>query len=91
MAINRIGENENNPTTNSDEYYENVAGQEEIYLERIEENLRAIAICELNASRTAENRDRNTAIKLKHLRQLAVDCLIESDSDDPPLPREHAE
>jgi hypothetical protein len=83
MAMNLIGDNENTPTAKTDEYYEDLAGQEELYLERIEENVRAIAICELDASRATENLD--------ELRASAADNLVEGDSDDPPLGEEAIE
>ena len=57
MRTNPSSETENNSTAETDEYYEELACQEEIYLERVEENLRAIAICELEVSQQAENID----------------------------------
>ncbi len=77
MSTTPFGENENIVNGKSDEYYEELASQEEIYLEQIEENLRAIAICELDASRTMENLD--------DLRECAVENLVTGDLDDPPV------
>jgi hypothetical protein len=51
MTTHSIDDSERTPDAKTDDYYEELALQEEIYLERVEENLRAIAICELDASR----------------------------------------
>lgn len=83
MSITPFGKNENIPTGKTDEYYEELASQEEIYLEQVEENLRAIAICELDASRRTENPDA--------LRECAAENLITGDLDDPPLSEETIE
>jgi hypothetical protein len=83
MRTNPSGEDENILAAKTDAYYEELACQEEIYLERIEENLRAIAICELDASRATEN--------LNAVRECAAEVLIEGDSDDPPISDETIE
>ena len=80
MNTDSIGENENSPVAKTDDYYEKLASQEETYLERIEENLRAIAICELDESRATES--------LGELRECAAESLIDGDSDDPTLSEE---
>jgi hypothetical protein len=80
MSTDSIGENENSPVGKTDDYYERLASQEEIYLERIEENLRAIAIREMDESRAT--------VKLDELRESAAESLIEGDSDDAPLSEE---
>jgi hypothetical protein len=71
MGTDPIGkdESENNPVVQNDGYYEGLAYQEEIYLEQIEENLRAIAICELDESRAT--------VSLGELRECAAASLIE--------------
>ena len=55
MTTNPISGNEDTQTPKTDDCYEEIASQEEIYLEKIEENLRAIAICELDEVHVIEN------------------------------------
>jgi hypothetical protein len=71
----------------TDDYYEAIASQEELYLEEVEENLRAILIAykplasgDANNHRAAESLDE----QLNH----AAEELITGDSDDPPLSEE---
>jgi hypothetical protein len=62
-------------TSGSDACYEAIASQEEIYLEEVEEELRAILI--LESPCPSENVDQ----KLER----AAEDLVTGDSDDPPL------
>jgi hypothetical protein len=80
MTTTSINQGENTPTANMDDRYEELASQEEIYLEQIEENLRAIAICELDVSRSTESDD--------DVRECLVEDLLTGDSDDPLLDEE---
>jgi hypothetical protein len=62
----------------TDDYYEVIASQEEIYLEEVEENLRAILTSETNtAYREAGSFDEQL--------DRAAEELLTGDSDDPPL------
>ncbi len=83
---NRISEN---IPTDTDAYYESIACREEIYLETIEEMLRAILVWEdpmayeqeetvcVDCCFTPENLDKDL--------DRAAEELITGDSDDPPL------
>ena len=73
MAINR-GTGENMPA-DTEAYCETIAGQEEIYLEETEEELRAILVSDdpVPSDSTDEQLDR------------ATEELFTGDSDDPPL------
>jgi len=64
-----------------DEFYEERASQEELYLEKVEENLRAILISEGNAVH-------RTVVTIEEQRTRAAELLIAGDSDDPPLSEE---
>ena len=77
---NSNGNSENVRAAKTDEYYEELACQEEVYLERIEENLRAIAIRELDAAIATE--------KFEAGLECAVEKLVEGDGDDAPLGEE---
>ena len=83
MTTNPISGNEDTQTPTTDDCYEEIASQEEIYLEKIEENLRAIAICELDEVHVIEN--------LNEQRELAAENLVAGDSDDAPLSEEAIE
>jgi hypothetical protein len=62
----------------TDDYYEAIASQEELYLEEVEENLRAILTSKTNtAYREAGSFDEQL--------DLAAEDLLTGDSDDPPL------
>jgi len=66
--------------TQSDAHYEEVAGQEEIYLEEIEEELRMILESEDPPKQPDEN--------FNQQQECAVEEFIVGDSDDPPLSEE---
>ena len=83
MTTNPISGNEDTQTPTTDDCYEEITSQEEIYLEKIEENLRAIAICELDEVHVIEN--------LNEQRELAAENLVAGDSDDAPLSEEAIE
>ncbi len=85
MSINM--NSDKNIPTDTEAYYETVASQEEIYLEEVEEELRAILIfSDPSPSRIemkrclAESPDE----QINH----AAEELITGDSDDPPLSEE---
>jgi hypothetical protein len=72
----------------SEACYETVASQEEIYLEEVEEELRAILIFGDPSPSQATSDSRNDLQVTENLdEQLnhAVEVLITGDSDDPPL------
>jgi hypothetical protein len=87
--------NESIPT-DTETYYEAVAGQEEIYLEEVEEELRAILIIgdpspsrkEVKRSMSDANNDPRIAESLDEQLNHAAEELITGDSDDPPLSEE---
>ena len=64
-----------------EEFYEERASQEELYLEEVEENLREILISEGNAVH-------RTVVTIEEQRTLAAELLTTGDSDDPPLSEE---
>jgi len=65
----------------TEDYYEAIASQEEIYLEEVEENLRAILISYKPSPRKA-------AESLNEQLDHAAEELITGDSDDAPLSEE---
>jgi len=72
----------------TDDYYEAIAMQEEIYLEEVEENLRAIlASYKPSASRGGATNQR-AAESLSQQLDRAAEELITGDSDDAPLSEE---
>jgi len=62
----------------TDDYYEAIASQEEIYLEEVEENLRAMLTFDANSAPSA-------AQSLDEQLDQAAEELITGDSDDAPL------
>jgi hypothetical protein len=87
---------EENIPNDSDAYYEAVASQEEIYLEEVEEELRAILIFgdqtppRGNAKRLRSDANNDPCVVESPQEQLtdAAEELIAGDSDDPPLSEE---
>ena len=85
--------NDQNIPTNTEAYYEAVAGQEEIYLEKVEEELRAILIFgDPTPSRTEAkrllsdpNNDSCVVESLEEQLNQAAGELIMGDSDESPL------
>ena len=92
MPIDRSSE-ENIPD-DTETYYEAVASQEEIYLEEVEEELRAILIfgdpspSPKEAERSLSNNDPRCAGSLDEKLDHAAEDLITDDSNDPPLSEE---
>lgn len=66
--------------TDADAYYEEIASQEEIYLEETEEDLRMILECDDPPPPRNES--------FNQQRESVVEELITGDSDDPPLGEE---
>jgi hypothetical protein len=94
MSIN-MNDDKNIPT-DTEAYYEAVASQEEIYLEEVEEELRAILIFgdpspsrkEVKKSMSDANNDPRIAESLDEQLHQAAEDLITADPDDPPLSEE---
>ena len=94
MSIN-MNDDKNIPT-DTEAYYETVASQEEIYLEEVEEELRAILIFsdpspsrrEMKRSMTNPKNDPHLAENPDEQTNHAAEELITGDSDDPPLSEE---
>jgi hypothetical protein len=88
--------NDESIPTDTEAYYEAVASQEEIYLEEVEEELRAILIFgdpspsrqEVRRSMSEANTDLRMAQSLNEQLNHAAEELITGDSDDPPLSEE---
>jgi hypothetical protein len=72
--------NDENTRTDTETHYETVARQEEIYLEKIEEELRVILESDDPPPPRSESPNRQ--------REDAAEELITGDSDDPPLSEE---
>jgi len=81
MSIN--GSDGEDTSNHTDAYYEEVASQEEIYLEEREEEVRAILTLD-EPSPTPNSR----AESLDEQRVEAAEELIAGDSDDPPMSKE---
>ena len=94
MSINM--NSDKNIPTDTEAYYETVASQEEIYLEEVEEELRAILIfsdpspsrIEMKRSMTDPENNPGLAESPDEQINCAVEELITGDSDDPPLSEE---
>jgi hypothetical protein len=93
MTTMSIYESNENIPSDSDDYYEAVASQEEIYLEETEEEVRAILIFDDSFSSSGEARQSmsdvtNNPCRPENLEEQldhAAEELITGDSDDPPL------
>jgi hypothetical protein len=85
MSINMS--NDKNIPTDTEAYYEELASQEEIYLEETEEELRAILTSD-DPSLTDANIHPCIAESLDEQLVDAAEELITGDADDPPLSEE---
>ena len=88
--------NDESIPTDAEAYYEAIAFQEEIYLEEVEEELRAILVFgdpspsrkEAKRSMSDANNDPGIAESLDEQLNHAAEELITGDSDDPPMSEE---
>ena len=85
MSIDK-SDDENIPV-HTEDYYEELASQEELYLEETEEEVRAILISD-DPSLTDANNNSCIAESLDEQLHHAAEELITGDSDDPPLREE---
>ena len=74
--------------THTDAYYEEQASQEELYLEEVEENLRAILTSYKPWASRSGSKNHRAAESLNEQLDHAAEELITGDSDDPPLSEE---
>jgi len=96
LAISINMNSDKNIPTDTEAYYETVASQEEIYLEEVEEELRAILIfsdpspsrIEMKKSMTDPKNNPCLAESPDEQINHAAEELITGDSDDPPLSEE---
>ena len=85
MSINM--DNDKNIPIDPDACYEELASQEELYLEETEEEVRAILISD-DPSETDANNSPRIVGSLNERLDHAAEELITGDSDDPPLSEE---
>jgi hypothetical protein len=85
MALNKSSDAnaDKNVQDRTEAYYEQLASQEEIYLEEIEERGRTVLISD--SASPSERRHPGTADCVTEQLEHAAEELVAGDSDDPPL------